>query len=448
MSADWFGELPQRWSASGSRALLTERIRRGMPDAQMLSVTISKGIVPQKQYLDSAMTKKDNSNTDRSKYKYVEPGDVVYNKMRAWQGAAGCSTFTGIVSPAYVVLRAINGNCSQFFGYVMRTPLFAREAERWSYGITSDQWSLRPGDFKSIWFPVPPIDEQVLIVRYLDNLEIRVARAIQAKERLFDLLTEQRLAVFESVIAQHSLARNLVPGPNWFGDIPDTWNEKRLRGVLSESKIRSSDGEEPHYSMSQRLGLVPARIGGGVLLSADYIGGRICAQGDIVLNRLKAHLGVFAVAPTVCVISPDYTVLRVRDGSSPEFICALLRSRIFRPQLRINVRGLVEGFWRLYTPDLMRLSIPVPPREVQDIIMAEVETRWSRLDTAMQAVREEIKLLQEYRIKLISDVVTGKKDVRAEADGMKDIIPGEIVGVLGGTSETGNDGVEGDDDAD
>lgn len=79
--------------------------------------------------------------------------------------------------------------------------------------------------------------------------------------------------------------------------------------------------------------------------------------------------------------------------------------------------------------------------------MAEVDAQWSRLDTAMRAVREEIELLREYRIKLISDVVTGKKDVRTEAAGMKDLDPAELARVLGGTTETGNDGAEGDDDA-
>jgi len=379
-------------------------------------------------------------------YQIVTPGDFVFClfDVQETPRTVGLSQHNGMITGAYDVYRLRSNASARFIAWQMESFDNVKALQPLYRGLRN---TLPRAAFEGLRIALPSPEEQALIVRFLDNAELRILRAIQAKERLLDLLIEQRLAVFESVIAQHAFVRELVPGPNWFGDIPATWNEKRLRGVLSESKSRSSSGAEPHYSMSQRLGLVPARVGGGVLLSADYVGGRICAEGDIVLNRLKAHLGVFAVAPTLCVISPDYTVLRVRDGSSPEFICALFRSRVFRPQLRINVRGLVEGFWRLYTPDLMRLSIPVPPRNIQDSIMAEVDAQWSRLDTAMRAVREEIELLREYRIKLISDVVTGKKDVRTEAAGMKDLDPAELARVLGGTTETGNDGAEGDDDA-
>src|SRR5690606_18150912 len=102
----------------------------------LLSVTITRGVITQKALL-AASSKKDSSNADKSKYKLVQPGDIVYNKMRAWQGAIGASRHRGIVSPAYVVVCPRQKVDPRYYHYLLRTPAFVREAERWSYGITS-----------------------------------------------------------------------------------------------------------------------------------------------------------------------------------------------------------------------------------------------------------------------------------------------------------------------
>src|SRR5207249_6761556 len=140
--------------------------------------------------------KKDSSNLDRSAYKLVQPRDIAYNKMRVWQGAIGTSGLRGIISPAYVVMRLRkDDDLASFFHYLYRTPQFAKEAERWSYGIASDMWSLRPEHFRMIYSVRPPRDEQGAIVRFLDHANGRIERAIRAKKKLIALLHEQKQAV-------------------------------------------------------------------------------------------------------------------------------------------------------------------------------------------------------------------------------------------------------------
>src|SRR5438034_260258 len=88
--------------------------------------------------------------------------------------------------------RAVFGEVNpDFFHHLFRTPTFAKEAERWSYGITSDMWSLRPEHFKAIYVPIPPLGEQSAVVRFLAALDRRVNRIVRAKRRLIELLTEQ-----------------------------------------------------------------------------------------------------------------------------------------------------------------------------------------------------------------------------------------------------------------
>ncbi|MBM3484866.1 MAG: restriction endonuclease subunit S, partial [Alphaproteobacteria bacterium] len=186
----WLGEVPEHWGVLPNRAILYEVKERDRPDADMLSVTITRGVIRQQALLEYS-SKKDSSKLDRSAYKLVQPGDIAYNKMRAWQGALGVSEYEGIVSPAYVVQRPREGMAPRYLHYLLRTPAFAKEAERWSYGITSDMWSLRPEHFKMIYSCVPPLPEQAAIVRFLDHADRRIRRYIRAKQKLIKLLEEQ-----------------------------------------------------------------------------------------------------------------------------------------------------------------------------------------------------------------------------------------------------------------
>ena len=167
-------------------------------------------------------SKKDSSRLDKSAYKLVRPGDVAYNKMRAWQGAIGVSTYQGIVSPAYVVQRPRDGANPLYFHHLLRTPAFATEAERWSYGIVSDMWSLRPEHFKMIHCCLPPLPEQRAIVRYLDHVDDRIRRYVSAKEKLIALLEEERQAVIHRAVTR-GLDPNVPLKPSgveWLGDVP------------------------------------------------------------------------------------------------------------------------------------------------------------------------------------------------------------------------------------
>ena len=169
----WLGRVPEHWDVVPNRAIFAEVRDRSYPEEQMLSVTIRNGVI-QQQVLLSDSSKKDGSNQDKSAYKLVQPRDVAYNKMRAWQGAIGVSDHRGIISPAYVVQRPREGAHSRYLHYLLRTPAFAKEAERWSYGITSDMWSLRPEHFKMIYGCLPPLSEQAAIVRFLNYIDRRI----------------------------------------------------------------------------------------------------------------------------------------------------------------------------------------------------------------------------------------------------------------------------------
>ena len=168
-------------------------------------------------------------------------------------------------------------------------------------------------------------------------------------------------------------------------------------------------------SMSQKYGLVPdSQLDERRMLSESYAGGKLCYQDDLVLNRLKAHLGVFALAPQFGVISPDYTVLIPNtERIIPSFGEMVLKSALCRRELRVRVRGIIEGFWRLYTDDFYTIYLPVPPIEEQKEIMQYVDAQAKKTAALENALNREIELLHELRTRLISDVATGQIDVRS-----------------------------------
>jgi Winged helix-turn helix len=216
-----------------NRAIFTEVIDRDHPEGQMLSVTITNGVIRQQALLADS-SKKDSSNENKSAYKLVQPGDIAYNKMRAWQGAVGVSNYRGIVSPAYVVRRHRAGAESRYRHYLLRTPAFAKEAERWSYGITSDMWSLRPEHFKMIYGCLPPLVEQAAIVRFLDHVNRQIRRYIRAKQQLIKQLEEQKQITIHRAVTR-GVDPNLRLKPSdveWLGDVPEHWEVKRLKHIM------------------------------------------------------------------------------------------------------------------------------------------------------------------------------------------------------------------------
>ena len=196
---EWLGNVPAHWEVLSNRAIFNEANEQNHPQEEMLSVTIADGVIRQQTLLKDS-SKKDISRLDRSVYKLVRTGDIVYNKMRAWQGAVGVSKYEGIVSPAYVVQRPREKANSHYLHYLLRTPAFITEAQRWSYGIASDMWSLRAKHFKAIYVCVPPPTEQSAIVSYLDKKTADIDAAIHGARQEITLLREYRTRLIADVV--------------------------------------------------------------------------------------------------------------------------------------------------------------------------------------------------------------------------------------------------------
>jgi type I restriction enzyme S subunit len=419
-SLPWLGRIPKHWDCLPHRAIFEEVKEQGHVDEQLLSVTIGKGIIRQEDLLADS-SKKDSSNLDKSKYKLVEPGDIAYNKMRAWQGAVGLSRYRGIVSPAYIVQRVRGQLRPEYFHYLFRTPGFAKEAERWSYGITSDQWSLRPQHFKMIYSCVPPLDEQELIVGFLRDFDRQVRRFIRNRRRLIEVVNEQKQAIINRAVTR-GLDPNasLKPsGVDGLGDIPEHWEVVKLKFL---ARIKYGLGQPPKEATNGLPLIRATNVKSGRIVERNLVyvdpsdvpdsRNAILRKNEIIVVRSGALTADSAIIPESYegAVAGYDMVVTVRSAL-PEFVAnALLSAYMLRDQLHILRSRAAQP--HLNAEELGNVLVVLPPPDEQDGIVEHLAQETDLFQGLIGRAEREIDLIREYRTRLITDVVTGKIDVR------------------------------------
>ncbi|MFN9621994.1 MAG: restriction endonuclease subunit S [Cyanobacteriota bacterium] len=429
----WLGEVPEHWGVFPNRVIFDEIKERDRPEAVMLSVTINKGVIRQQTLLEDG-SKKDGSKLDRSAYKFVRSGDIVYNKMRAWQGAVGVSEFEGIVSPAYVVQHPREGGDPHFLHYLFRTPAFAKEAERWSYGITSDMWSLRPEHFKMIYSCLPPLPEQAAIVRFLDHADRKIRRYIRAKQKLIKLLEEQKQAIIHRAVTRglDPNVRLKPSGVEWLGDVPEHWEVRRLKDVavvqtgltLGKVYLGLPENSYPYLRVANvQSGRVDLRHVKHVDVPEREARGAMLRPGDVLLteggdiDKLGRGCVWHAQIPVCLHQNHVFAVRCNRIQLLPLFLEGLMASEHGRTFFQLTAKQ-TTNLAATNSTTLRSFPILLPPPHEQQAIIDFIAQRTEAVSRALEDVHSEIELLREYRTRLITDVVTGKLDVREAAAGL------------------------------
>lgn len=235
------------------------------------------------------------------------------------------------------------------------------------------------------------------------------------RERELQTLNELKQAEIASVVT-----RGLNPdvpmkdsGIPWIGQIPAHWNMIRIKNLLVESKVKSTDGHEQSLSLSKASGIIPyEEKENRTMQSESLIGAKVVHPGDVVFNRFKARL--FAISTYNGVVSSDYAVYKGKGRANLNYLVSLFSTEMYRAAFDRKASGIGDGFSRLYTADLFAMYAIFPPIEEQNAIVEYIESKTSKIDTMIEALKVEIDHLTEYKQRLISDVVTGQIDVRSE----------------------------------
>lgn len=176
------GEEFSEWEEKRIGEIYIDRNEKPNKKMELLSVTINNGVIKR-----SDIEGKDNSSEDKSNYKVVYKGDMVYNSMRMWQGASGISSYDGIVSPAYTVMKNKVDINNVFFAYLFKQPELIFKFRRFSQGLTSDTWNLKYPQIKEIKIKIPCLKEQQKIADFLSLFDEKISTEKETLEHLKEL---------------------------------------------------------------------------------------------------------------------------------------------------------------------------------------------------------------------------------------------------------------------
>ncbi|WP_072368980.1 restriction endonuclease subunit S [Hyphomicrobium sp. NDB2Meth4] len=207
---EWLGRVPEHWEVRRIGCLFGEATEEGLHDLPVLSVSIHDG-VSDKELSDDEADRKITRSEDRTKYKRVQPNDLVYNMMRAWQGGFGTVQVEGMVSPAYVVARPLSAIHTRFVEHMLRTAHAVEEIRRYSHGVTDFRLRLYWDEFKNIRLAIPPLREQQQILAFIEENAAGTAELVATAEHSIALLQERRTALISAAVTGKIDVRGATP---------------------------------------------------------------------------------------------------------------------------------------------------------------------------------------------------------------------------------------------
>ena len=419
---DYVSQLPEGWQLLPNIAIFRERIERGHENEELLSVTIGRGVIKQ-----SELEKKDSSTLDKSKYLLLYPGDLVYS-MRFRQGASGYSIYKGIVSPACTVLkpkRGIEIN-PRFFFYMFRTGFYKNYVERFAYGIADGQIPLRYVDFKRMYSIVPPHETQNAIVAYLDRKTQQIQEFIAKKERLIELLEEQKQSLTFNALTKGIGKVNLEPiKDSWLQEKPINWKVHKGKSMFkiiggyapSDLKIL----KESEYNLPNAISYYKVddlnNVDGFLLNPSSWRVNsnklRTTEKGTILLPKRGAAIMTNKVTQCSdsCVFDSNIMGIKVENSIvHTDYICLWLKTR--------NLIELadVTTIPQLNNKHIYPLLISLPDLDEQNTILVYLKEKTSHLGQSISIAKSEIEKTKEYQESLITQIVTGQLKIPENAN--------------------------------
>ncbi len=331
--------------------IYAERSQRGASDMELLSVTMNDGVKPR-----SEIEGKDNSSEDKSNYKIVRKGDMVYNSMRMWQGANGISPCDGIVSPAYTVLMPKQEINNGYFAALFKSVTLINEFRKNSQGMTSDTWNLKYPQIETIKVQIPSVSEQDKVSELFSVLDERIATQAQLVESLKKYKRGLLSAVFSQNVSMFSTA--------------DFY-------AFSELAVRRSEKYDPKCNAHavcielEHIEQETGRIIGSTC--ADYQNSikTVCKPGDVMFGKLRPYLRKYAFVQKECVCSSEIWSLIPTDIVIPKYLFYLIQSEAFMKAANVSSGTKMP---RAEWSTIAKSGYPIPSKDDQQATVDILET--------------------------------------------------------------------------
>lgn len=407
---EWVEKIPKEWKVTRMKTILQNVSEKNHPDATVLSLYRDLGVVPKNSRDDNHnITSEDTSN-----YKFVRCGDLVINKMKAWQGSLAVSEFEGIVSPAYYVCKFIsNSTDKKYLHYLLRCRPYAQEFERLSTGMRVGQWDLGIDDFLRIPVICPSISEQSAIAAYLDSQCAKIDEIIaEAKASIEDYKQWKASIIYEAVTkGLDPKAEMKDSGIEWIGEIPAHWTTIANKYVMRKKKRICEKWKNQNVLSLTMNGVVVRDILNPVgKMPTTFDGYQFAYSGELLMCLFDIDVTPRCVGRVFCdgVTSPAYSCFQLNNHADLGYYYYYYLMVDNTKELLHLAKNLRHSFTE---EQLGMLKVPFPPFKEQSTIAAYLYTQCAKIDELSAEKLSLIADLEAYKKSLIYEVVTGKRRV-------------------------------------
>lgn len=405
----WLGEIPQSWEIKPLQAIFNQRNEQNnnLEFQTILSLVKDVGVIPYEEKGNVGNKAKD----DLQGYKIARVNDLVLNKMNAVIGSLGVSKYDGLVSPIYLVLYIENPNyLIAYYSYLFQTKSIQKFLRKFAYGIMEIRESIDYLEFKKMFLPTPPLQEQKEIAEFLDKKCEKIQNYIDKKQKLITLLQEKKQALINEVVTK-GLNPNIEfknSGIAYLGLIPHHWEVKKLKHIC---KINPQTNETlPNNFVYIDL----ESVAKGQLLKEQTINKeqapsraqRILQKQDILFQLVRPYQRnnyIFNKNGDY-VASTGYAQIRTKECVNFVYYALLENSFVER----VILKSTGSNYPAITSNDFADLKIPLPPLQEQKQIANFLDEKCEKINSAIEKTKKQIELVKEYKNTLINEAVCGR----------------------------------------
>lgn len=407
----WCDILPAHWNLRRAKYMYKKENREVQPKDGVVTCFRDGTVTLRKNRRLTGFTEA----VQETGYQGIRKGDLVIHVMDAFAGAVGVSDSDGKGTPVYSVCTAIGDYNNHYYALILREMAKKGFIQSLYRGIRERSSDFRFDVFAKQYLPVPPRDEQDQIVRFLDWKVSEINKLINIRKQQITELEELKRSKIGNIVMGQSLdVPQKETGVSWVKSIPAHWEERSLIQVAEEQQIKNAGMVEDNLLSLSYGKIINKDINTtDGLLPTSFEGYQIVNSGNIVLRLTDLqndHRSLrTGLATQRGIITSAYTCLKARDNILPEYL-----------QFQLHVADLCKVFYgmgggvrqSIGFKDIRRLIVAVPPLDEQRDILKAVNGIEVPINSVIAKYQEIILSLEELKTKLISDVVTGKIDVR------------------------------------
>jgi type I restriction enzyme S subunit len=406
----WLSTIPAHWEIKRNKNIFTElkaEVGEKSADYTLLSLTLN-GIIPRDLNGGGKFPEKFD------KYKIVHKGDMAFClfDIDETPRTIGLSQYDGMLTGAYTIMRVSNINPQYVYYYY----LFLDNGKMLKPLYTGLRKTISINVFQATKLPVPPQEEQTQIVRFLDWKVSEINKLINTKKREIKTVDAMKRSLVNSAVTRglDSKVTMKYSGVKWLGDIPAHWTTIKLRQLLRPVSVKNHP-ELPLLSVVREQGVIVRDVddkeANHNFIPDDLSGYKMVKKGQFAMNKMKAWQGSYGISDYTGIVSPAYFIFDVAFDNLEYFHYAI-RSKVYVNFFAQASDGIRVGQWDLQMDKMKEIPFIVPPADEQLVIVEYIKKALPKYDEAIEKLTAEVSVLEEYKAKLIADVVTGKVDVR------------------------------------